>query len=505
MNLNKKRKSLIENFNLFDEKDEGVVSEEEEEKVSNDAEMARKKKKRKKDVHPMTMITTIPFISPPPPSLSHPPPPPRKEKRVIEITKGKKRDNEDDILKNIEVFNGKKRIEEERKELSRLTEKKKHGDIIGSLVEQPLTRGGAFAPKKYENKGEFNSFFRSSNKASTEDLKRDLEEELEKKLEIEVDLLEKKKNEMIPESKEEKSMEPKDKKKYQKKIDKKSGKFSKFDTYDVMDKVAEFFGSDIVDKYGNYDKNNIYFKRMREIEEERRRKYRDPIYASLKLGGKDEYFDSINSKITLEECSPSYCQKFMTRALGEQYGERLCKKKQECKVLFMFSKSPDSLEEKGSNEGFIMREFLLPSELKVWETEGLLPTFPKCCIICNRYDTTYHYKYHEEENSEPLELLQDHYNSICNDLGGGDGYPNELCLQPCANRNQKSGKRYTGIEMPIIRYDLIDYTKGIVKKPHPFKIGEFIEVECLVERVINFQIAPAAITLMEVDILGCKE
>lgn len=373
--------------------------------------------------------------------------------------------------------------------------------------------------KEMVSEREYKNFYMNTNKEVTEDLERDIKKELRLKIELEKKISEEKEGnkeeEKKPKKIEKKNLQndPK-RKKYQKKLNIEKGRFSKFDNEAIMAEVNSYFGGNGNEfLFEGYNEDDPLLKKWREKNKEKDMEYRNAVRLSVNeekvekvlndqkenINLKDgnwatsEYFSKAISKNGLEKVTPSYCREFECQPLpnGEEIGERLCANREGCIGIIAYMKSPDSIEDSINGNGFICREFLLPSELQKWEIEKVLPEICGLCILCRRYESTNLFEIHAEENTSPQELIQDHWNSISteNEI---DGYSLENCLPPVQNRNSKSGPRKTGIELPILKFSKSDYIPQMRKRFDP-RTKEFIEVKCFVERPLNFRKAPAVI------------
>jgi len=162
----------------------------------------------------------------------------------------------------------------------------------------------------------------------------------------------------------------------------------------------------------------------------------------------------------LEPCSTEYCKDFLRQPIGV---ERPCANGTFCianhlhkpyletvsDVELLLPQEETPLVTKPNSikdSGFICREFLTPSELKTYQRTRKYPTYPKTCLLCNRYRTTQSYQKSIQKNEESIEILQDHYNVI-DEIGG---YKKENCILP-------SESSFTGIYQPIVKFSCQDY------------------------------------------------
>lgn len=129
-----------------------------------------------------------------------------------------------------------------------------------------------------------------------------------------------------------------------------------------------------------------------------------------------EKLKEYNINPNLEECSRSYCKKFL-REKAFSY-ERNCRNENECICMKLACNFPDTSETSlNKTESFICREFLLPSE-EVKARRGILPEELGLCLLCIRFKTTMNVWNHNREKKDANFLLQNHYNTI----GSDDGY-----------------------------------------------------------------------------------
>lgn len=150
--------------------------------------------------------------------------------------------------------------------------------------------------------------------------------------------------------------------------------------------------------------------------------------------------------VQMEECSMAYCADFLREPKGAEYGERPCRRGQMCVFMLMAIRYPDSVSKVSTEEGFVCREFLLPSEKKALDDSNGV-RFPTAvaglCLGCNRFLTTYWYFSKMSAGEEPAELLQNH----CNPIEREGEYAASRCLYPNPDES-----RWTGIARPIVRF-----------------------------------------------------
>lgn len=145
----------------------------------------------------------------------------------------------------------------------------------------------------------------------------------------------------------------------------------------------------------------------------------------------------------LEECGRAYCGDFLREPMGISYGERPCRRGGMCVFKLMAARYPDSAARDSTDEGFVCREFLLPSHVAEFAKSRNLPKQQRLCLGCNRLLTHFYYHYYRSRDREPKFLLQDH--AIIVDSPGE--YSSSDCIYP----NPDEGK-WTGIVRPIVRY-----------------------------------------------------
>ena len=143
----------------------------------------------------------------------------------------------------------------------------------------------------------------------------------------------------------------------------------------------------------------------------------------------------------------------------------------------MAGKYPDNFRKTQSDEGFVCREFLLPSELETCKREeGKLPSMRKMCLGCNRYFTTrWHYAcLRDKVNSSTL--VQDHYNEIDVD----DGYVKSVCIYPNIDPDQPPR-----IIRPIIEFkrEFYIYSKMVMRGNTS---GKTVSLKCAKESKVDF-------------------
>lgn len=371
---------------------------------------------------------------------------------------------------------------------------------------------------------EFETLHGLSNKKSTKDLLDESKEERSSLIITELTKLKKKETSSSFATKREPTGQ-----KYQKKMDPEHGRFSRHDTLENDDNVKDFFKTEEeleqqkikvdLSAFSTYEPDNILFRFLEEEEKRRNDIYRNDAQENASSMGQkmlskereeaqeqgpeneqdmlfeqqneknlekySEYFTQKNSKYFLEEVNREYCENFLREPIFSF--ERNCKREEKCVAKTMYIRHPDCVEDTPMARTIICREFLLPLQQEKFDKTKDLPIYRQACLLCKRLLTTYTYKKNEKENKEPLEIIQDHYNTVGVENGG---YSLDSCLHPVANKNQKSGSKVTGIVRPIRRFSAADYIPSTQMIPNIEKDGELIEVRCFVETPLNFPIAP---------------
>ena len=144
----------------------------------------------------------------------------------------------------------------------------------------------------------------------------------------------------------------------------------------------------------------------------------------------------------LEICDFAYCAKFLREP--ENSFERPCRNEKRCIYKILASRSPVGIEDDCPEDGFVCKEFLLPSQLEIFEKTKRLPTERRLCLGCNRFSTYHWYLYYQQKRTQPIEILQDHQNPI----DQNEGY----CSSACIYMNPDI-KQFTGIVRPIVKFN----------------------------------------------------
>lgn len=197
--------------------------------------------------------------------------------------------------------------------------------------------------------------------------------------------------------------------------------------------------------------------------------------ASATIGADEEFED-------LEVCSRAYCAKFFREALGEKVGERPCRRARMCVFKLMAARYPDSASRAATDEGFVCREFLLPSQVETFAKSHDLPADRRMCLGCNRLFTNFYYHYYRSRDREPHFLLQDHTVLIDS--------PEEYASVHCIYPNPDQGK-WTGIVRPFVRFAW----EAFAFCPFNIKMGTSDDVQVLKgarEMQLDFRPASAA-------------
>jgi hypothetical protein len=175
----------------------------------------------------------------------------------------------------------------------------------------------------------------------------------------------------------------------------------------------------------------------------------------------------------LEKCGLDYCKDHLREPSPANDLERPCRMGNYCICVLLAIQHPDNLEETKAEDGFIAREFLLPSVRNHSIMIGKPPEEEEYCLLDLRLRTTYTYYQCIFDSFEPKELLQNHYNTV----NEADGYSLDHCIYP----NPKTEKKF-GIDRPIMKFNANNYTYGTMTDPHlPDN-----ELKCIFELNVNF-------------------
>jgi hypothetical protein len=175
-----------------------------------------------------------------------------------------------------------------------------------------------------------------------------------------------------------------------------------------------------------------------------------------------------------EKCTKAYCSDFLREPKGD---ERPCRRMEMCICVLLANTFPDSVEVVKSEEGFIAREFLLPSQQELFIKRGVnyLPEEAQLCLLCKRMWFTFLYHYYASNDIEPVEVIQDHQNEIQKE---GE-YDSRYCIVPVL------GKKATGIIAPVVKFNAHNYVFGR-QSLSPYKEP----VKCLYEKNMQFFFSP---------------
>lgn len=131
---------------------------------------------------------------------------------------------------------------------------------------------------------------------------------------------------------------------------------------------------------------------------------------------------------------------------------RSCVQGQNCLCLSMAARYPDSVEEvNADSNGFVGREFLLPTQLERFQKEGRLPLFQRHCLVCNRALTGVVYTQKLHEGEEPDFMVLDHSYTKLDQPGE---YRKNACLSIVLN-NQKTTVCKYFVDFSANRYEYV--------------------------------------------------
>ena len=172
----------------------------------------------------------------------------------------------------------------------------------------------------------------------------------------------------------------------------------------------------------------------------------------------------------LENCSKTHDDKFL-RPPNLEIGERPCVNGEKCickwLAVFRYGES--------SKHAFVCREFLLPSQLDIFNRTGSLPKTHGKCLLCCRYFSTYVYTLaRNSPNFKPngCLALQAFGNTInvddvesetltySNDVEGEEGYSASVMLfadERWAELASSHGNLGTLLWRPVVRFKSSDY------------------------------------------------
>lgn len=166
----------------------------------------------------------------------------------------------------------------------------------------------------------------------------------------------------------------------------------------------------------------------------------------------------------LEECDFAYCADFLREPRSNAfYKERPCSRGDRCIAMLMAANYPEPIETGLPTDGFICREWLLPSEKKKLEESGILPEDNKLCLLDNLSMMSFLYYNYLYKGTEPIACIQTHYNKV--DCVGN--YKLDCCILPNPRKEQ-----FAGIVRPIVKFATNHYTYDTVSvegEAHPLK------------------------------------
>ncbi len=172
-----------------------------------------------------------------------------------------------------------------------------------------------------------------------------------------------------------------------------------------------------------------------------------------------------------EEVNAEYCTRYL-REPDLDNNERACKKGEKCICLIMAGFQPDGCERALSDNGFICKEFLTPSqEQKYIINEEKYPKEQFLCLPDLRLTTNFRWNQNVKENIIPKESIQNHCYKV--DVPGG--YRSEKCISPLENS-------HWGITHHFLKWSTSDYNYNTFTPE-----GEDRVFKCLVEQNLCFR------------------
>lgn len=210
-----------------------------------------------------------------------------------------------------------------------------------------------------------------------------------------------------------------------------------------------------------------------------RRKDKDNLLGEIGSSAIDNNCSTTLTLPVVEECSKAYCTDFLREPIGleERYGERPCRAGQDCIFVALSTRYPDSTEDARPEDGFVCREFLLPSQLERWKREKILPDQEQLCLGCNRMLTTYWYYLYRYKGEEPVEILQDH----CNTVDQEGEYDMTYCIYPNPTED-----KWSGLSRPVVKFSKETYVYCKMKLVGEKSKREFV-LKCVRETKAGFR------------------
>ncbi len=173
-------------------------------------------------------------------------------------------------------------------------------------------------------------------------------------------------------------------------------------------------------------------------------------------------------KTELEEVDFGYSADFLRQP---RQGERLCSLGSRCIVMALAVNYPETVEGSQPGDGFICREWLVPTQNDAFRLDRVLPDDRQMCLLDNRLRTLHLYYANQYKHTEPLEAILTHRDKI--DCAGG--YRREACIYPTSRE-----KKVDGIDRPFVKFCPGNYTFGRIKVQ-----GE--KIKCIRETRADFR------------------
>jgi hypothetical protein len=183
-------------------------------------------------------------------------------------------------------------------------------------------------------------------------------------------------------------------------------------------------------------------------------KIRGPIRDRAALGEIDPEGKEFDN---LEVCSAQYCSEFMREARKEpEFKERPCQRGDKCVSMMMSPYFPDTLQDGSTDDRFICREFLLPSQNEAVQRGEKLPKHKQLCFFDTIAKITMIHEFYLHKNISCKEVVQ----NFRNPEGLPMGYPSIALIYPTPKN-----KKRTGIVRPIRHFTMKGYRQGITNIP----------------------------------------
>jgi len=194
-----------------------------------------------------------------------------------------------------------------------------------------------------------------------------------------------------------------------------------FDSNDKKEAEEQFLNNKNTNKLLQDSKNCYDYIFLRQL---LKKSPLDSVYTSRKFS------EANKNRPVVEVSHRSYEEEFLREP---KQNERPCVKGDNCEGLFIST----------TDKGFVLREYLLPSQYKTFLQTNTLPSCPQLCLLCRRAAVTRMYVNYRADGDACSN------GAIISDIRNYVAVTGEYCLDQCL---LPTGHQYVGLYDPVVHH-----------------------------------------------------